>query len=114
MRKIFINAHILRDPFLIGTLLIRVNHGHKMFPYILIRGVQAKPCWIRQELRYPCQFPTTSRRSSCPTKSRRLRGGVVGFEKDSSASQCRRFLLWMHSMVDEFFETDGFISCERV
>ena len=108
MGKILVNACILRDPFLIGTLLIRVNHGHKMFPYILIRGVQAKPRWIRQELRYPCQFPTTSRRSSCPTKSC-LRGGFVGFEKDSSASQCHRFLLWMHSIANGFFETDGFI-----
>ena len=40
--KILVNAHILRDPFLIQTLLIRVNVGHKVFPYILICGAQRK------------------------------------------------------------------------
>ena len=93
--------------------------GYKMFPYILIRGVQAKPCWIRQKLLYPRKLPFVSFLPRLgvlivPPKSHRLWGRVVGFEKDSLASQCRRFLLWMHNMANEFFETDDFISCERV
>ena len=55
------------------------------------------------------QFPTAPGRFSRPTESCHLRGGVVAFEKDSLASQCHRFLLWMHSIANGFFETDGFI-----
>ena len=34
--------------------------GYKMFPYILICGVQAKPSWIHQVLLYPHQLPSVS------------------------------------------------------
>jgi len=34
--------------------------GYKIFPYILIHEVQAKSCWIRQELLYLCQLPSVS------------------------------------------------------
>ena len=77
------------------------------------RGVQAKPWWIRQKLLAISFLPRPSV-LVIPPKCRWLWGGVVGFEKDLSASQCRRFLLWMHSMADGFFETNDFISSERV
>jgi len=37
--------------------------GRKMFPYISMRGGQAKPCWVRQGLLYlyqllPVSFPS--------------------------------------------------------
>ena len=51
--EIFFNSRILRDHFLMRFPWLGLIIGHKIFPYILMRGGQVRPCQTRQRFAYP-------------------------------------------------------------
>ena len=53
-------SRILRDPFLMGLAWLGLIVGHKIFPYILMRGGQVRPCQTRQRFVYPLQLPSVN------------------------------------------------------
>ena len=42
-----------------------LNMGHKIFPYMLMRGSQVRPCQLHQRFAYPLQLPSVNF-ISCP------------------------------------------------
>ena len=54
--EIFFNSRILRDPFLIRLSWLELNMRHKIFPYMLMREGQVKPCQSRQRFAYSLQL----------------------------------------------------------
>ena len=60
VREIFFNSRILRDLFFIGLSWLQLNVGRKIFPYMLMRGGQGRPCQPRQGFAYPLQLPSVS------------------------------------------------------
>ena len=53
----FFNSCILWDPFLIRLSWLELNQVHKIFPYMLMRGGQVRPCQPRQRFTYPLLLP---------------------------------------------------------
>ena len=81
--KIIINTHILLDPFLVRTLLIRVNRVVQDFFFIDIREGQARPRWTRHRLLHsrrpldPFEVPRCLVQRSSGIKVRSLAYGIV-------------------------------------
>ena len=89
MRKIFINAHILRDPFLVGIPSIRVSRGPQdVSLYIHVWGpskatLDPSKVYLSPSASF-CQLLILSMHSS-----HLIQGALVGLEVEPLAPWCR-------------------------
>ena len=70
--EILFNLHILRCSFLIGLSWLGLIEVSKIFPYMLMRVGQARPCQTHQRFYYPLQLPSVGFLPSSTHSNRRL------------------------------------------